>query len=219
MIRSETRGVARGTAPKRSRSERGPPVCIISMAQQASPNSMYQTDDLRVQLRTSSSFAVTRLSGTLLISDIVTSDPGRASARPGHSLEPLEVALHPDVDQAYEQDAHEDEQLRENQEPPALQDVLAKRDGDRIDERDLHIEDHENQRDQVETDVEVDPGAARRRLATLVRRQLPRLGIGRPQQHAETQHEPCGDATEKQENQHVGELKLHLDSVVRLRPA
>jgi len=34
----------------------GPPVCIISIAQQASPNIMYQTDDFRVQLRKSSTW-------------------------------------------------------------------------------------------------------------------------------------------------------------------
>src|SRR6478672_13221423 len=70
MIRSETRGVARGAIPKRSRSERGPPACIISMAQQARPNIMYQTDDLRVQLRKSSTLVVSAISGAELISDI-----------------------------------------------------------------------------------------------------------------------------------------------------
>src|SRR5439155_10089372 len=67
MIRSETRGVARGAMPKRSRSERGPPVCIISIAQQASPNIMYQTDDFRVQLRKSSTVVVSAISGAVLM--------------------------------------------------------------------------------------------------------------------------------------------------------
>src|SRR5689334_11736727 len=164
MIRSETRGVARGTAPKRSRSERGPPVCIISMAQQARPKSMYQTELLRVQLSTSSSFAVTRVSGTLLIRDICTSGPVEPSARPDHSLDPLEILLRPHVDQPDEQDPDEDEQLGQDQEAPALQDVFAEDRRHRIDERDLDIEDHEDQSDQIETDVEVDPGAARRGL-------------------------------------------------------
>src|SRR5262245_35069731 len=56
MIRSACRGVARGAEPKRSRSPRGPPVCISSMAQQAVPNSRYQVEFLRPQLRMSSTF-------------------------------------------------------------------------------------------------------------------------------------------------------------------
>ena len=51
MKRSLERGLGRGAAPKRSRSPRGPPVCISSMAQQARPKSMYQTLLARPQLR------------------------------------------------------------------------------------------------------------------------------------------------------------------------
>src|SRR5258708_6198068 len=54
MMRSACRGVARGAEPKRSRSPRGPPVCINSMAQQAVPNSRYHVEFLRPQLRRSS---------------------------------------------------------------------------------------------------------------------------------------------------------------------
>src|SRR5881409_2810154 len=103
MIRSETRGVARGAMPKRSRSARGPPVCIISIAQQASPNIMYQTDDFRVQLRKSSTFVVSAISGAVLISDI--SAPSCCLARRlgplvgREPLQPLEVSLDPDVHQ------------------------------------------------------------------------------------------------------------------------
>src|SRR5262249_42135487 len=48
---------------KRSRSARGPPVCISSIPQQAKPNSRYQTDEARAQLRTSSTLVVTMLFG------------------------------------------------------------------------------------------------------------------------------------------------------------
>src|SRR5260370_19736109 len=54
MIRSACRGGARGAEPKRSRSPRGPPVCISSMAQQAVPNSRYHVEFLRPQLSRSS---------------------------------------------------------------------------------------------------------------------------------------------------------------------
>src|SRR5947208_5376520 len=100
MIRSETRGVARGAMPKRSRSARGPPVCIISIAQQASPNIMYQTDDFRVQLRKSSTLVVSAISGAVLISDISVPSCGLG----GEALQPLEVALHPDVHEPHRQD-------------------------------------------------------------------------------------------------------------------
>src|SRR6185437_12608705 len=51
MKRSLDRGLGRGAAPKRSRSPRGPPVCISSIAQHARPKSMYQTLFARPQLR------------------------------------------------------------------------------------------------------------------------------------------------------------------------
>src|SRR5262252_1026786 len=81
MITLETRGVARGAMPKRSRSARGPPVCIISMAQQARPNIMYQIDDLRVQLSRSSTLAVSAISGAVLINDMAYLSGGSAAIR------------------------------------------------------------------------------------------------------------------------------------------
>src|SRR5919197_6436764 len=114
MIRSETRGVARGAMPKRSRSARGPPVCIISMAQQASPNIMYQTDDFRVQLRKSSTLVVSAISGAVLMRDmrrLLGRPPRGGLGGPlldREALQPLEVTLHPHVYQTHGQDADED---------------------------------------------------------------------------------------------------------------
>src|SRR5262245_35795317 len=51
MNRSDERGLGRGAAPNRSRSARGPPVCISSIAQQARPKSMNHTLFDRPQLR------------------------------------------------------------------------------------------------------------------------------------------------------------------------
>src|SRR6187401_2625013 len=106
MKRSLERGLGRGAAPKRSRSERGPPVCIISMAQQARPKSMYQSDDLRVQLSMASTWVVTMNSGIVFIKLIgfASCSRGPPDARSGrhvarHALHPLEVALHPHVDE------------------------------------------------------------------------------------------------------------------------
>src|SRR5262245_39078620 len=51
IIRSECRGEAHGTMPKRSTSKREAKVAIISMAQQARPNVTGHSDDLRAQLK------------------------------------------------------------------------------------------------------------------------------------------------------------------------
>src|SRR5690242_524644 len=51
IMRSEWRGDAHGTMPKRSTSKREAKVAIISIAQHASPNVTGQIDDLRAQLK------------------------------------------------------------------------------------------------------------------------------------------------------------------------
>src|SRR5213592_4233482 len=58
IIRSEWRGEAHGTMPKRSTSNRDANVAIISIAQQARPNVTGQMEDLRAQLKTLSICAV-----------------------------------------------------------------------------------------------------------------------------------------------------------------
>src|SRR6185503_7026382 len=50
-IRSECRGEAHGTIPKRSTSKREANVAIISIAQQARPKVTGQIEDLRAQLK------------------------------------------------------------------------------------------------------------------------------------------------------------------------
>src|SRR5215813_10411978 len=162
MIRSETRGVARGAMPKRSRSERGPPVCIISIAQQARPNIMYQTEDFRVQLRKSSTLVVSAISGALLMSDISVLPlcrPPRRALRllDRQPLQPLEVPLHPDVDEADREDADEGHDLDQRQGALAAGDPVPEHRDDGIDEGELDVEDHEDEGDQIEADVEIDP--------------------------------------------------------------
>ena len=60
IMRSEWRGEAHGTMPRRSTSKREAKVAIISMAQQARPKVTGQTEDLRAQLRKPSATVVTR---------------------------------------------------------------------------------------------------------------------------------------------------------------
>jgi len=58
-MRSACRGEARNTsAPKRAMSNLGPPAAIISMAQQARPNPMGQSEFFRAQPSTSSTVVV-----------------------------------------------------------------------------------------------------------------------------------------------------------------
>src|SRR5688572_33262652 len=59
IIRSECRGDAHGTMPRRSTSKRDAKVALISIAQHARPNVTGQTDDFRAQLRNASAAVVT----------------------------------------------------------------------------------------------------------------------------------------------------------------
>src|SRR5574337_857694 len=59
IMRSEWRGEAHVTMPKRSTSKREAKVAIISMAQQARPKVTGQIDELRAQLSTFSTVVVT----------------------------------------------------------------------------------------------------------------------------------------------------------------
>src|SRR5213593_4974111 len=83
IMRSEWRGEAHGTIPKRSTSKRDAKVAIISIAQHASPNVTGQIDDLRAQLK-------------ILSVDVVTIQPPgmwwMASAIDASALEVLSSA-------------------------------------------------------------------------------------------------------------------------------
>jgi hypothetical protein len=59
IITSDWRGEARGAKPKRSTSYRGIAICIISIAQHASPNCIHISEPVRAQA-TRSSAAATR---------------------------------------------------------------------------------------------------------------------------------------------------------------
>src|SRR6185436_13263884 len=84
IIRSECRGEAHGTIPKRSTSKREAKVAIISIAQQASPNVTGQIEDLRAQLK-------------ILSVEVVTIQPPgmwwMASARAASVLDDLSLPL------------------------------------------------------------------------------------------------------------------------------
>src|SRR5258708_9198797 len=65
MMRSLDRGLGRGAEPNLSRSARGPPVCMSSIAQQARPKSKYHTLLDRPQLSSQLTIWSTRVLMTL----------------------------------------------------------------------------------------------------------------------------------------------------------
>src|ERR671917_1479548 len=152
MMRSLCRGLGRKTpAPKRSMSKREEPAAIISMAQQASPNVIGHSADLRPQLtspRTGfapiTGAATFRRSALKIESTVVSTMPSWCSAM----LCPFEGALAPGVVVADDEDADEDEHLDEG-ELGEGEVVAHVDDGPRQQEDGLHVEDEEEHRDDV----------------------------------------------------------------------
>src|ERR1700675_2339686 len=92
-------------------------------------------------------------------------------------LDPFEIAFGPGVNQPQHENGYKQQDLHEGKGSLPAFDPTAKSGGDGKDESDLDFEDDKNQRDDIKTDVEVDPRAAGRRLAALVSRELARLGV------------------------------------------
>src|SRR5205823_4546222 len=113
IIRSLWRGLGRNTpAPNRSMSKRPAPVAIISIAQQASPNVIGHSADLRAQFTTgapiSIAFAATvRRTKFVIESTVVRTNPSSCSAM----LRPFERAFAPRVVVTNNQDTDEDKHL------------------------------------------------------------------------------------------------------------
>src|SRR5690606_1751820 len=114
--------------PQRPRSYRGPPVAIISMAQQASPNVAGHTQGLRVRL---TSFSTVDSSMPL----------GSFPSIPMSASVPLQTAAAPLV-QVGDADGHDEQQHRE--EPTERE--LIERNRPRHQEDDLDVEDDEHHR-------------------------------------------------------------------------
>src|SRR5262245_60496027 len=153
---SDWRGLARGAKPKRSKSQRGMEACIISTAQQASPNVIHISEPVRAQLMRSS-VVVTRkpLSASLSDTSVKNGSPGLirsglAGVATAVMSIPLQRALAPLVDKADRQHAQEHHHRPE----PEQADVLeGHRPGEQ--ERHLEIEDDEQDRHKVEAHVEL----------------------------------------------------------------
>src|SRR5438552_264162 len=94
--------------------------------------------------------------------------------------------------------------------PPqrALDEELVDR-RDREHEGDLHLEDHEDQRDQIEARIEVEPGLPDGLLAALVDHRLLAVGSVGPQKAPREQRSEDEEDRRGREEQHVGEVKRH----------
>src|ERR1043166_4889752 len=187
-MRSDWRGVARGTAPKRSKSARGPPVCINSMAQHANPNSMYHCEEALPQLSKSSTFVVKTVSGSEFINGFIALF---YASRPGESnldlLNPVQVSFDPGVDQAQEQDADEDENFNERKKPLSGFDPSSKHRSHWKYKRYFDFKDDENQGHDIETNIKIDPCAAHCRFTAFVSGEFTHLRVRRPEQPSNQQ--------------------------------
>src|SRR2546427_9510609 len=135
------------------------------MAQQARPKVMGHRLDLRAQLMTLSTVVKARLSPKRFWMRpwISVTGTSLSAQLPVLGPHPLQVALPPDVGEGHHQDRDEDQALDEGQRAE-----LAEDDRPGQEEHRLHVEDDEDQREDVEADVELDPGRARGVLAALV---------------------------------------------------
>src|SRR2546427_4808644 len=138
------------------------------MAQQASPKVMGHRLDLRAQFTTLSTVVKTRLSPNRFWRTPPTSVIGASAAEnaplaPVLGPDPVDAALPPHVGQRHRQDRDEDQSLREGQpaEPPEHH-------RPREQEHRLHVEDDEDEGEDVEAYVELDPRRPGRVLAALV---------------------------------------------------
>src|SRR3990172_10411690 len=185
-MRSDWRGVARGTQPNRSTSARGPPVCINSMAQQARPNSMYHCDEARPQLSKLSTFVVNTVSGSELSSGFTK----HLQRQLGLCLDlfyPLQIPFGPGINQAEKEDPHKNQDLHEGKEPISALDPAPKSGRYWKDKNDLYLKDDKNQRNDIKADVEIDPGATTGGFSTLIGRKFAHLWILGSDQPADKQ--------------------------------
>src|ERR1019366_4283488 len=82
--------------------------------------------------------------------------------------------------------------------------------GNRINKRDFDLEHHENQSDQVEADVEIDPRVPGRRLAAFVGSQLSIVRVIRRQQTLQAEHHRHEADPDDRKRQRYAEIDIHF---------
>jgi len=96
---------------------------------------------------------------------------GRHSLRPrfrSDALKPLQVSLDPDVEKTDEEDQGKNQDFDEGGHAFSFRDPFFENDRNRIDEGDLDVEDDEGDRDQIISEVVVDPGMSDGHFAAFV---------------------------------------------------
>src|SRR5215475_918757 len=127
----------------------------------------------------------------------------------GHLLDPFEVVFHPYVNQSNEQNEQKDQNFRKRVKARALANPIQVHGRDRIDKRDFHLEHHEDQGDQVEADVEVNPRASGRWLATFIRSQLARVRVVGREQLLQPKHRGHEANPDDRQRQWHPEMQIH----------
>src|SRR5215213_743335 len=204
MIKSLCLGLGRNTpAPKRSISNLPAPVAIISIAQQASPNVMGQSADLRAQLTTgaamSTVFAPTvRRIEFIIESTVVKTKPSSCSAI---NLGPLQRALAPGIvvtdNKDRDEDKHFDERERRKRKVVAHEDDCP---GEQ--ENCFDVENQEEHRDDVVAHGKPLVRLGRRVDAALVRPHLALLVFDRAEKAAENDRQNRKDYSYAEKHHH-----------------
>src|SRR4030095_11151609 len=117
---------------------------------------------------------------------------------------PVQYALSPDVDVAYEEDRKERQDLEEPGPPEAAQ-----RQRPRVEERDLDVEEQKDHRHQVELHRVSFTRVADGGHAALVRGELLRGGILRAEQDREANHDP-GEPDAEGDHDDYAKPAVHL---------
>src|SRR5688572_23759099 len=202
--------------------------CIISTAQQARPKVIGHSDPVRAQFTSLSICATTKPRSD---SSSVTAFRAWSWSAPGGSgcetramvwfiwafamsLLPLQRALLPLVDETHGQHAEED-----HHRPEAEHADLAQRNGPGEQKRHFQVENDEQDRDQVESDVELPAGIVECLESAFVRRQFLRIGVLPRQDQGRDHHDPGQTGShddEYQDRQIFAEKLLH--SITRDRP-
>ena len=126
-----------------------------------------------------------------------------------NSLDPLQVALHPNPDQSEEQYCHEYEKFGEGQQPLSIVDKFLKDGRDRENKGDLNVEDKKDKCNDIKTWIKLNPCFADRPLAALVNLVLVGVGVVRPDQFAKGKHAPDKDEGEGKKHQDGNKIQCH----------
>src|SRR3972149_6271269 len=123
-------------------------------------------------------------------------------------LNPFQVTLVPGINQAYQKNEDKDHHLHEGKQPQIFEDH-----GPGVQHHHLHIKDNKDQGNDVEADIELDPGRPQEPLATFVRAQLVWVIRPGPQNPRQNQGKPYKQRRKKQKYQDEAKILEHKKSL------